>query len=192
MAKNKRVFIVHCWGGGPGDHWYPWLKKELEARGFSVTVPQMPNTDKPEINSWISHLRGVVGEPDENTYLVGHSVGCQTILRYIEQAAPVGGAVCVGGWFELAGVEDGEETAIVKPWLETPLSSEAVRAKVGRLVAIFSKNDPHVSLGLNRKVFKKEFGAEIIVERKKGHFLADDGVKELPAVLDAVLKMAEK
>ena len=48
----KRVFIVHEWTGKPGQHWMPWLKKELESLGFTVEEPAMPDTDTPKIEAW--------------------------------------------------------------------------------------------------------------------------------------------
>ena len=33
---KKRVFIVHGWDGYPEEVWFPWLKKELEAKGFEA------------------------------------------------------------------------------------------------------------------------------------------------------------
>lgn len=30
---NKRVYLLHGWGGQPAGGFRPWLKKELEARG---------------------------------------------------------------------------------------------------------------------------------------------------------------
>jgi esterase/lipase len=35
----KKVFIIHGWDGYPEEGWFPWLKKELEKKGFSVFVP---------------------------------------------------------------------------------------------------------------------------------------------------------
>ena len=99
---TKRVFIIYGWEGNPENCWFPWLKKELENKGFSVIVPSMPHPDAPEIKSWVGHLNSVAGEADENTYFVGHSIGCQTILRYIEQLpqeVKIGGIVCVAGFF---------------------------------------------------------------------------------------------
>ena len=90
----KTVYMVHGWSGSPESCWFPWLKKELENRGFRVEAPTMPNPDNPEINSWTSHLASIVGEADENTYFIGHSIGCQAIMRYAQSLnAPVGGAV---------------------------------------------------------------------------------------------------
>ncbi|MFH1402612.1 MAG: alpha/beta hydrolase [Patescibacteria group bacterium] len=84
MNNNKRVYIIHRWDGAPQNCWIPWLKRELEARDFFVVVPKMPEAEKPDIQAWISHLNNVAGEVDENTFFVGHSIGCQAILRFVE------------------------------------------------------------------------------------------------------------
>ncbi|MBI2582787.1 alpha/beta hydrolase, partial [Candidatus Azambacteria bacterium] len=71
MREEPRVFIIHGWEGYPEEGWFPWLKRELESRGFEVRVPAMPDTAKPKIEAWISYLAELVGKPDENTYFVG-------------------------------------------------------------------------------------------------------------------------
>src|SRR3989338_169649 len=98
----KRVFIVHGWGGHPEEGWFPWLKKELEAKGFKVFVPQLPDAENPRIQKWVPKLAETVGVPDEETYFVGHSMGCQTIARYLESLPAeikIGGAIFVAGFF---------------------------------------------------------------------------------------------
>jgi predicted alpha/beta hydrolase family esterase len=69
---TKRVFIVHGWGGFPKEGWFPWLQHELKKENFVVEIPEMPETDEPKIEAWISHLADVVGEVDELTY--GHHI----------------------------------------------------------------------------------------------------------------------
>lgn len=89
----KRIFIVHRWEGGPNDDWRPWVKRELVKLGYETAIPQMPDADAPIIEKWVSHLAGLVGTPDKETFFIGHSIGCQTILRYLETLdSPVGGA----------------------------------------------------------------------------------------------------
>ena len=53
----KRAVIVHCWDGYPEYCWYPYVKKELEAKGFEVTVPAFPETDKPNLAKWLPVLQ---------------------------------------------------------------------------------------------------------------------------------------
>lgn len=75
MVEMKRIFMVHGWDGFPENHWFPWLKKELEKIGFKVTVPKMPDTSNPKINSWVSFLEKSVGAIDIDAFFIGHSIG---------------------------------------------------------------------------------------------------------------------
>ncbi len=83
ISMQKRVFIIHGWEGSPQGDWFPWLKKELETKSFVVEVPIMPDTMHPTLEGWLGHLKKITGEPNENTYFIGHSLGVITILRYL-------------------------------------------------------------------------------------------------------------
>ncbi len=196
----KRVFIIHGWGANPERVRLQWLKKELNKRGFEIFVPAMPNTDEPKIEEWVNFLSSLVREPNEETYFIGESIGCQTILRYLEKLEneKVGGAIFVAGWFNLSEftfkeepTEEEEARIIAKPWLETPINFQKIRETTNNFVAIFSDNDPYVPIE-DKDIFKEKLGAEIIIEHNKGHFTDEDGVKELPSALNSLLKMAEK
>lgn len=189
-----KVIIVHGWGGHPEEGWFPWLKDELESRGFEVKVPQLPEAENPRIHKWVPALRKAVGTPGRDTVLVGHSMGCQTIARYLEElpeGVKIGGAVFVAGFFKrLTALEDDsevEETA--KHWLDAPLDLRKVRTHLNKSVAIFSDNDPNVPID-NQESFKVKLGSKIIVEHNKGHFSGSDGITELPSALEAVLSLS--
>ena len=81
----KRIFIVHGWDFNPSMNWYPKLKKKLEEKGYKVIVPLMPNSSIPNIDDWVNHLKKTVGSLDEETFFIGHSIGCQTIMRFLEK-----------------------------------------------------------------------------------------------------------
>lgn len=188
----KKVYIVHGWGGSPEEGWFPWLKKELEKRGFKVFIPAMPNPAEPKIETWVPFLSQLVDTPDVNTFFVGHSIGCQTIIRYLEtlpEDVKIGGAVFVAGFYNLRGLETEEEKRIAGPWVNTPLNDDKIRKTVNKAVAIFSDNDPFV-LPENQVSWKERVGAKIIVEHNKGHFNEEDpAVWELPSALEAILEM---
>lgn len=189
---KKRVFIIHSWGASPQDDWFPWLKKELEQKGFEVFVPEMPNTEEPKIEEWVPFLSDLVGKPDENTYFIGHSIGCQTIMRYLEKLdnVKVGGVVFVAGWFNLINLESKEEEEIARPWIEIPINLKKAKNNSQKIVAVFSDNDPVVPLSDN-EIFKKELSAEIIIEHNKSHFNKSDGIIEIPIVLEKILEMSK-
>lgn len=189
---QKRFFIIHGWGGSPTNYWFPWLKNELEKKGFIVTNPSMPQPENPTIENWVGYLTEIVGEADENTYFVGHSIGCQAILRYIEKIQkPIGGIVCVAGFLNSLNLDDGESEKIAKPWLETPMNYEKVKKNAEKIIAIFSDDDESVGLE-NKDLFEKFLAAKTIVEHNMGHFSGDAGIKELPSALDAVLEISGK
>jgi hypothetical protein len=183
---NKKVYIIHGWGGNSKEKWLVRLGKQLADRGWEIFIPDMPNTDAPKIEEWIGYLQELISNPDENVFLVGHSIGCQAIMRYLEKLenAEVGGMVFVAGWFNLTSLESDEEREIAKPWLETPIDFEKIKSATSSCTVILSNNDPYVPLAETKAIFEKKLGARVIVENSKGHFTEDDNVFELPEILD--------
>lgn len=192
---NKRVYIIHGWGGYPEKNWFPWLKKELESRGFEVFVPRMPDTDNPRIEKWVPKIAEVVGAADEETYFVGHSMGCQAIARYLEtlpEYVRVGGVIFVAGFFKrLTGLgEEPNFEEVEKHWLETWPDFQNIKSHINKSVAIFSDDDPYVPLD-NVEDFKEKLNSRIIILHNKGHINESSGITELPIILEELLKMTE-
>lgn len=179
----KRVFLIHRWSGGPNDDWRPWLRMELEKKGYSVFTPEMPDTEVPVIEKWVNMIKEIVGTPDEETYFVGHSIGNQAILRYLEEIkAKVGGAVFVAGWFNLDNLEDEETKEIARPWIEKPVDIEKVKKVLSKSTLIISDNDPFGYFEYNKEKFF-ELGSKIIILHNAGHITDTSGYKELPEAL---------
>jgi hypothetical protein len=192
-----RVIVAHGWEGYPEEGWFPWLKRELEKKDFKVAVPQLPEPENPRIQKWVPALEKAVGVPDEETFFVGHSMGCQAIARYLEKlpkGVKTGGAVFVAGFFKrLTGLEDDPDVKeIDRHWLTAPLDFKKVKSHLKGSVAIFSDDDPWVPLD-NQDDFRKKLGSEIIIEHHKGHFSGNlNKIFELPSALKSVLKLANK
>lgn len=185
---KKRVFIIHGWGGNPAEHWLPWLKSQLQQKGYEVSVPAMPNTDKPIIKEWVEYLSVCVGELDEHTYFVGHSVGCQTILRYLETQAgkKAGGCVLVAAWFILQGLETEDDERIAEPWMRNDNDYKKIRGVTQNITVINSSNDDYGAVEENKQLFEERLGANVIILENRGHFTTTDGVTVLPEALKAI------
>ena len=192
----KRVFIVHGWDGNPKEPMLSWLKNELRKKKFNVLNLKMPNPSKPEIKSWVNFLKKSIKCLDENTYFIGHSVGCQAVLRYIESLKDkqkIGGIVLIAPWMHLDKTtieEEGEEVKeIARPWMETPINFNKIKSRIKNAVCIFSDNDPYVPL-IDSKIFKKKLNAKIIIEHGKYHFDPYHKIKKLESVVDSLLKIS--
>jgi hypothetical protein len=183
----KKAVIIHGWGGSPKGAWIPWLKKELEARSIIVETPQMPNTDCPTIDHWVPELAKLVDAEDE-TYLIGYSIGCQTILRYLEQLkepVKIKGVVFVAGWLKLSEdvTRNPEEMEIARSWVETPIDLSKIIPRAEKFVSIFSDDDPFVPEE-NWEAFKKL--GRVIIEHGKGHIEDPFDITVLNSVLGII------
>lgn len=196
LFMRKRVFIIHGWDGYPEEGIFPWLKKELENRGYLVFNPAMPEPLRPNIETWVQFLKEQVSVPDEETIMFGHSIGAQTILRYLEslpKSKKIKGAVFLAGWVHLTdqSYETKEDIEIAKPWLETPLDWVKIKLHTYKFISIFSDNDPLVPIS-DSQIFETNLGAKVIIEHNKEHFSGSSGIKELPSALAAILEIANE
>ncbi len=182
----RKVYLIHGWGGSSEGGWFDWLKQELPKKSFEVESFDMPNTDEPKIEEWVRYLEEKInpGEIDEKTYFVGHSIGCQTIMRFLEKLHKhkrIAGCVFVAGWFDLINLEP-EEMEIAHPWINSEIHFERILDHCNNFLALFSDDDPYVHLDEIEK-FKKNLDAKIIIKHNKKHF---NDVKEIPEILEFI------
>lgn len=188
----KKVIIVHCWAGNPDYCWYPSAKAELEKAGFEVIVPEMPDTDNPNMSTWVPKLAGAVGTPSPDVFLVGHSIGGVAIMRYLESlpaGTKVGGVVFVASFTHDLGFEE------IKNFFISPLDFKKIKSTTKNFADIASDNDPFVPLD-QAEVLRENLGADVLTLKKMGHFSgAADGeaaCTELPEVAKFVKKFAHR
>src|SRR3954467_1405206 len=89
----ERAFIIHGYLSYPEEAWLPWFKTELEKKGCAVALPAMPQPNHPIIEDWVRFIAALVGRPDTATILIGHSLGCQAVLRYLETVGAANRAI---------------------------------------------------------------------------------------------------
>ncbi len=186
---ERRLVIVHGYMAAPEHHWFPWLQQQAEQSGLEVIIPRLPDSQAPHPEAWLDALETSVGAPDENTWLVGHSLGCITLLNYLTRRYPqaiAGGLVLVSGFSEtVPGLEK------LGSFSREPIAAESVIARIKRRAVIGSLNDqivpPEFSLRLSQQLI-----APFYALPECGHFLARDGVTELPLVASLLPLSAQK
>jgi len=186
----KKVYLIHCWSGTIEDGWYPWLKQHLENNNIKVVIENMPNTDEPTITEWVSKLNSIIDELDEDTFFIGHSIGCQTILRYLEtkDITKIGGLLFVAPWLDLLPLNDEESDKIAYEWINTPINFDKIKHFTTNINTIFSTNDYFVSIE-QEKIFKDNLNTKNVIVENKGHISGEDGIVELPEILTETGKM---
>lgn len=186
---TRRVFLIHGWEGYPEEGWRPWLKDELKQAGFDVVVPSMPDPDNPTAEQWVPYLAKAVGTPSENDFFVGHSLGCVTILKFMESLTDekIGGVVLVAGFGH--DLEYPSYKGELSSFFQTSVNWKKIKKHCNKFIAIMSDNDPFVPLK-HGELFKKKLGAQLILEHNMHHFSGDDGINTLPSAKKAVISVS--
>lgn len=191
---KKRIFLIHGWDGSPNEPMHKWIKKVLEAKKFEVFVPNMPNPEKPKINSWIKKINDIVEPLNNNDIFIGHSIGAQAILRYVEKLnnnIKINKIILIAPWIFLdknTVKEEGDDIKkIAKPWMETPIDFTKIKSLCDNITAIFSTNDSYVPLA-NSKIFEKKLDAKILILKNMGHFDSSNKINKLPELINIIDK----
>ncbi len=173
------VIIVHGWGYSPEGHWQQWLLKELKNRKIEATLPTLPDYDHPIQNKWVEAL--AEEHIDENTVLVGHSLGNHTILRLLEKGTKIKAAILVSGFAEYNGLEP------IQNFFKTPFDWKTIKKNAQTFIVINSDNDPYFSFENGEKL-AKNLGVPLLTEHNAGHISISAGFGPYPRILELVLK----
>ncbi|VVB57616.1 Serine hydrolase [uncultured archaeon] len=180
----RRAILIHGFGGHPLHGWRPWLKEELEKSGWAVSAPFMPDPDHPQCGEWVETISREVGTPTSACALVGHSLGCMAILRYLQTLPAgqnVGPVILVAGFGR--DIHKPEMASFCTPELDWDL----IRPRATRFVVVHSDNDPLLPLEEGQYV-ARHLGVELIVKKGMGHFSSSEGTTQLPVVLQKLLE----
>lgn len=200
LDEVDRVILVHGFGAGPDDHWFPWLARTVR----HVEVPQLPHTETPEASTWASTIAERIGtSPDglAGLAIVTHSLGGLTALRAIERVIACGSPVNGDGQHLAAFIAVAPFAQQLPPTGEAELdhflvtglngfldgaSPGELRPLLGPTTVIHSDNDPLVPQAASRR-FATAISADVVTVPGAGHFLASDGVTSLPQVVAALM-----
>jgi len=175
----KKALILQGWYQKTTSNWYLWLKDKLEERGYTVYLPDLPTvrTDLPDwerIKKAITDLLTI----DENTIVIGHSLGCLMALRLAEQFI-YKTMILVSGW------DFNDLTIEHQLFWKTPLDHKKITNNVKDIVCVGSNNDPYFTFDTVESMSKR-LNAKTIKVKDAGHFTEAFGVMEIPTILDFI------
>ncbi len=179
--SKKRVIIVHGWADDPRQGWIAWLCEKLRKEGIDVVAPVMPNPEKPHIEAWLDKLSVEIGEFDENTVLVGHSLGVYVLLRYLDSlptSKKFGKLILVAGF---AGHERATQGKRALP----EVNFDHIRGLVERIYCVYSDDDRVVPPEWSEQL-GIALGAQNIIDKGKNHFAGLRGCDTLESVYELI------
>lgn len=187
----KNYIILSASDCTPFDNWYGWVKDNLDAKGFNVCVPYLPQGEFCSYKAWekvmLSYYK--VGMLTKQTTIICHDISCVFAVRFlVRNKIEVAGVVAISPFNTMLGIEQDELN-------KTFICKNDILEKVEKYVKFFhclnSDNDPVVSDEAN-KTFCELTGAKVHEIKKAGHFNTESGYnsfEELISLIDNINKI---
>lgn len=182
----KNVFIFHGYGADPNANWFPWLKEQLEAKGYKVFVPAFPDTNLPNRDKWMKHFENYKDHVNEDSIFVGHSLGAPFILNVLETLdKPVKASFLVAGFVGHIGLDFDPH---IKSISIRNFNWDAIRKNCKKFVIFTSDNDPYVPIEKAEELHEK-LPSELIIIPGAEHLNAGSGYFSFDELRDAILNI---
>ncbi len=183
----RNVLIFHGTGGSPEGNWFPWLTQKLEAKNCTVFVPKFPHPKDSPLPDWLSVLKNYEQYIDQDSILIGHSLGGLFLLRVLEKLKqPVHAAFFVAAPIGIKPIRyydsDFAFSGFDFNWPE-------IKKKAKHFVVYHSDTDPYVSLA-NGEQLAKNLGVKLSFVPNAGHLNAESGFTSFDLLLKDVLVVA--
>ncbi|MBP9728041.1 MAG: alpha/beta hydrolase [Candidatus Moranbacteria bacterium] len=160
-------------------HWLGWLQDECIKAGIDTVAPEMPRPYEPVYETWCATFEKF--SVDENTILIGHSIGAGFLVRWLsENQRQVGKVVLVAPWLDPKHeLHNGFFDFEIDKGLVTRVES----------VTIFVSSDDDEEILESVKKIKNDLPGIITKEfSNQGHFtFGDMGTHVFPELLEILL-----
>lgn len=187
----KNALILHGTNGSPKHNWFPWLKKELERKGYNVWVPNLPGADKPDIKRY---NRFIFGNKkwvfNSDSVIIGHSSGSVAILGLLQKLplnTIIDTCIFVGSFMDHLGRED------LRGLFSKPFDFKKIKKQAKHFIFLHSDNDPYCPLE-HAVYLSEKLGGKLIVKKGQKHFSVSTGgekFRKLPIILELIKERGE-
>lgn len=171
MAKpsaKANIVLFHGYAEIPEMYWLPWMHKRLEDAGHQVWAPALPDPLKPDLKKWLKATAAQAKTWDENTIVIGHSMGGVLAVRLLEKIVKrrVRAVILVATPFA---------STLKFDWFLTffgrPFDWARIKSRAKAFTVIQSANDPIVPADHALR-YVERLDARLVTTKKDGHFLA--------------------
>lgn len=161
----KRAVILHGTGNNPSGNWFPWLKSQLENKGYSVWVPDLPGNETPNRQIYNDYLFSQNWDFSDNI-IIGHSSGAVSVLNIIEdeRCPKIKTGVLVGAWSQ-----SDKQSNFGNLFPQNGFNFPLIKQKAQKLLFIHGDNDPLCPLE-QAKWLAEKTESEIVIVPGGQHF----------------------
>ena len=171
-----KAILIHGNGGSTaGDHWLPYLERELTAIGLEVINRTFPDNVKARARIWLPFLEELGA--GEDTILIGHSSGAEAAMRYAETHRLLG-SILVG----VCHTDLGDAGEAASGYYRDRWQWDLIRRNQQWIGIYHSSDDPLIPVGEARFV-AAQLRCSYFEFTDRGHFLDS---REFPEIVQFV------
>jgi len=181
----KNALILHGTDASPAHNWFTWLKEQLEQDGYTVWLPQLPDSATPSTKTYNEFL---LSNSDfsfnDETIIIGHSSGAVEILSLLQHLPD---EVRIKAAYLISAFKDNLGWESLTGLFEEPFDFEKIKTRASKFVFLHSDNDPYVPLE-HAQYLSERVSGELIVKTGQGHFNTElnDSYAEFPLLLHII------
>lgn len=169
---NKRVLILHGWGGSEFPHWQAHTASDLIKDNYIVSFPELPNKDLPTLDGWMDFLKREFDhfKPD---IVVCHSLANILWFHFVEKfdIKTIDKLMLVSPVSNTTTIEIEE----LKTFLPYPIVKDL---KAKEIIMVGSTNDPYMTKS-EIMTLQSQLNIGLKILDDAGHINADSGYGEL-------------
>lgn len=189
---KKTVLVLHWWGWSSKKWWNSWLKEELENRGYNVIVPDLPDSDYPNLQKQLKFLEQYKSELDENSIIIWHSFWAFLANHFINSLDHNIFKLIHIGWVYSKDLLNNTDFKDFK-WAEDFYKSlnndfdlDVIKNKVIYFKSYLSRNDSLIPFISTHDYYKKN-NIDLRIFEDKWHFNESSNIFKFPELLGEIL-----
>lgn len=178
-----KFLILHGTGATPKSNWFMWLKGALIGQGHSVWLPQLPDADRPNTETYNKFLLSNKDFTfDEDTVIVGHSSGAVealNLLQHLPDGVTIKATVLISAFRDDLGRND------LKGLFAEEFDFERIKKTCSNITYIHSDDDPYCPVE-GAEYLAMHTNGDMLLSEGQGHFNTElsPHYKQFPELLD--------
>jgi predicted alpha/beta hydrolase family esterase len=147
------------------DHWLPWIQRQLLLHDVLAQAPEFPKPYEPEYSQWCSVFEQF--HINEDTILIGHSLGAGFLVRWLSETKQRVGTVVL-----VAPFLDPDHDEVKSDFFNFQINSELRSRTKGLHVFVSSDDDQEILTSVDQ-LKSTILNIQIHQFTGRGHFTID-------------------
>lgn len=181
----RNYFIIHGSFGNSKEHYFPWLKQQIEQGGGAVICPDFPiGVNNQSYQSWSNVLDKYKDKINKDTIFIGRSIAPIFIVKYLTQNnIKINSLYSISGFNGYINIPDYD--AVNKTFFLDEIKGFEKFCK--HRFCFTSKNDPYVPYYL-LDMFTKNIKGKVFINATAGHYNDESGYTKFDQLLNLIIK----